>query len=64
MRERGPTARHHHDELRVVHEVEDSISNLMARREAEFKEEQENGNEEALEPPIDTQSAYQRGLDE
>lgn len=36
----------------------------MAQQEAEFKEQRNEANEAALEPPIDTQSTYQRGVDE
>jgi len=37
----------------------------MEQQEAEFKEEQQKANDAALqEPPIDSESTYQRGMDE
>lgn len=36
----------------------------MAQQEAEFKEEQEKANDAALQPPVDVQSNYQRGVEE
>ena len=41
------------------------ITPEMAQQEAEFKEEQQKANDAALqEPPIDSESTYQRGMDE
>jgi hypothetical protein len=36
----------------------------MARQEAEFQKERQQTNDAALQPPVDTQTTYQRGIDE
>lgn len=36
----------------------------LARQEAEFEEKRKQTNDAALQPPVDTQTTYQRGMDE
>ena len=50
--------------IRLRMHARTGVTPEMARQEAAFKEDQEAANDAALEPPIDTQSTYQRDMDE